>query len=62
MVRREAGVGVGKRVPRVEHQQLVQQGGAGTPVADDENRVVLDLRAVDLAPEEGNLDAAKEGS
>ena len=56
MVRREAGVGVGKGVPRIEHQQLVQQGGAGTPMADDEDRVGLDLRAVDLPPQQGDLD------
>ena len=52
MVRREAGVGVGIGVPRVEHQQLVQQRRAGTPMADDEDRIVLDLRPVDLPPEQ----------
>ena len=40
MVRREAGVGVGIGVPRVEHQQFVQQRRAGTPMADHEDRIV----------------------
>ena len=53
MVRREAGVGVGKRVPRVEHQQFVQQGRAGSPMADHENRIVLDLRSVRSSAREG---------
>ena len=48
MVGGEAGVVVRVGVPLVEHEQLVQQRRAGTPMAEDEDRVLLDLGLADL--------------
>ena len=51
----EAVVGVRIGVPRVEHQQLVEHRGAGAPMSDDKNRIVLDLRPGDATAPEDRL-------
>ena len=62
VVRREAGVGVGIGVPLVEHEQFVQQRRAGAPMPDHEDRIVLDLRALDLPSVQSDLEEPEEGS
>ena len=47
VIRRQALVVIGKGVPRVEDEQFVEQGGAGSPVADDEQRRLANPGAFD---------------
>src|SRR5262249_21444966 len=47
-------------VPPVEDEQLVQQRGAGAPVADDEDRLLADADAVELAAVQVALQPAQQ--
>ena len=62
MIRRQALIRRGIRIAPVEHHQLVQHRRARAPVADDEDRRVLDLRALEVPPKEQLLQRSRRAS
>ena len=60
MVGGETGIGIGKSVPAVKHQQFVQQGRARPPMTNDKNGIVFQFGALDPAAENKNFNGPKK--